>query len=161
MSLMQIIYVSQPFGFDEATLNSILMDARRNNLRDDVTGALICRADAYLQLIEGPEVAIRATYARIASDNRHLDVNFLFGEPVIRPPLPRMGHARRPRPLVDVDAGASRGRRHRQGDPTGTPGRLREIEGRSAVISFGVVATVQRVTIAMYKAVRQIAMTSL
>ncbi len=82
MSLMQIIYVSQPFGFDEATLNSILMDARRNNSRDDVTGALICRADAYLQLIEGPEAAIRGTYARIASDNRHIDVTFLFGEPV-------------------------------------------------------------------------------
>ncbi len=82
MSLMQIIYVSQPFGFDESTLNSILMDARRNNLQNDVTGALICRADAYLQLIEGPEAAIRGTYARIASDNRHVDVNFLFGEPV-------------------------------------------------------------------------------
>ncbi len=82
MSLMQIIYVSQPFGFDEATLNSILMDARRNNSRDDVTGALICRADAYLQLLEGPEAAIRGTYARIASDNRHIDVTFLFGEPV-------------------------------------------------------------------------------
>ena len=82
MSLLQIMYVSQPFGFDEAMLYGILTDARRNNLRDNVTGALICRADAYLQLIEGPEAAIRATYARIASDNRHVDVTFLFGEPV-------------------------------------------------------------------------------
>jgi hypothetical protein len=82
MSLFQIIYVSQPFGFDEVALYGILMDARRNNLRNDVTGALICRADAYLQLIEGPEVAIRGTYARIASDSRHANVNFLFGEPV-------------------------------------------------------------------------------
>ena len=82
MSLLQIIYVSQPFGFDEAMLNGILIDSRRNNLRDDVTGALICRADAYLQLIEGPEVAIRAAYARIAADDRHANINFLFGEPV-------------------------------------------------------------------------------
>ena len=82
MSLMQIIYVSQPFGFDESMLNGILMEARRNNLRHDVTGALICRADAYLQLIEGPEGAIRDTYARIASDDRHVGVKFLFGEPV-------------------------------------------------------------------------------
>ncbi len=47
-----------------------------------MTGALICRADAYCSCIEGPEVAIRGTYARIAFDNRHVDVNFLFGEPV-------------------------------------------------------------------------------
>ena len=82
MSLLQIIYVSQPFGFDEAMLYSILMTSRQNNLRCDVTGALICRNDAFLQLIEGPEAAIRDTYARIASDNRHVGVNFLFGEPV-------------------------------------------------------------------------------
>lgn len=82
MGLLQIIYVSHPFGFHEAMLNGILMDSRRNNLRDDVTGALICRADAYLQLIEGPETAIRDAYARIASDNRHANVDFLFGEPV-------------------------------------------------------------------------------
>ena len=81
MSLIRIVYVSQPFGFDEAMLNGILMDSRRNNLRSDVTGALICRADAYLQFIEGPEPSIRATYARIVSDNRHVDVNLLFEEP--------------------------------------------------------------------------------
>ena len=83
MSLFQIIYVSQPFGFDEAMLYSILMTSRSNNLQCDVTGALICRGDVFLQLIEGPEIAIRDTYARIASDNRHVGVNFLFGEPVI------------------------------------------------------------------------------
>ncbi len=82
MSLIQIIYVSQPFGFDEATLNSILMDARRKNLQADVTGALICRADAYLQLIEGPEAAIKDTYARITHDDRHINVKLLYSEAV-------------------------------------------------------------------------------
>lgn len=82
MGLLQIIYVSQPFGFDEALLNGILADARRNNLRDDVTGALICRADAYLQLIEGPDSAVRAAYARIANDDRHGEVTLRFAEPV-------------------------------------------------------------------------------
>ncbi len=82
MSLIQIIYVSRPFGYDEATLNSILMDARRKNLQSDVTGALICRADSYLQMIEGPEVAISETYARISYDDRHVNVKLLFSEPV-------------------------------------------------------------------------------
>ena len=82
MSLIRIIYVSQPFGFDEAMLNGILMDSRRNNLRSDVTGALIVRADAYLQFIEGPENSIKTTYSRIASDNRHVNVDLLLEEPV-------------------------------------------------------------------------------
>lgn len=74
IDLLQLIYASRPFGFDDGMLNGILLSARRNNTRDDITGALICRADLYLQLIEGPEDAIEAAYARIAGDNRHLEV---------------------------------------------------------------------------------------
>ncbi len=74
MSLTQLIYWSQPFGFDDAMLDGILLQARRNNPRDGLTGALIVRADLYLQLIEGPAAAIDATFARIARDDRHLQV---------------------------------------------------------------------------------------
>jgi hypothetical protein len=80
--LLQLIYSSQPFGYDEATLAGILMDARRCNSRDGVTGALICRRDVYLQLVEGPEPAVRAAYARIARDDRHLDVVLHVALPV-------------------------------------------------------------------------------
>jgi len=76
--LIQIIYVSQPFGFDEPTLAGILLDARRCNKRDDVTGALICRHDIYLQLLEGPERPVRAAYARIRQDDRHAGVRELL-----------------------------------------------------------------------------------
>jgi hypothetical protein len=82
MSLIQVIYTSQPFGFDEAMLNGILADSRRNNLRTGVTGALICRADVYLQLIEGPEPAIETTYGRIKSDDRHREVRLLSSQPI-------------------------------------------------------------------------------
>ncbi len=75
--VMQLIYASEPFGFDEAMLNGILVQARRNNPRHDVTGALICRHDLYLQLVEGPDAAIEALYAKIRLDNRHLAVNEL------------------------------------------------------------------------------------
>ena len=74
MELTQLIYTSQPFGFDEAMLNGILSDARRCNARDDITGALICRADVYLQLLEGPPAAVDTAFARIAKDNRHSEV---------------------------------------------------------------------------------------
>ena len=81
MGLVRLIYASQPFGFDDAMLNGILSDARRCNARDGVTGALICRADVYLQLIEGDEAVIEATFARIAKDDRHDGVKRLSLEP--------------------------------------------------------------------------------
>lgn len=82
MSLIQIVYASRPFGFDTAILNGILSDARRLNPANDVTGALICRADLYLQLLEGPEAAVEATFARIARDDRHLEVQRLASRPI-------------------------------------------------------------------------------
>ena len=78
MTLQRLIYVSQPFGFDAAMLGGILIAARRNNARDGVTGALICRADLYLQLLEGPPAAVAAAYRRIETDDRHCDVEPLL-----------------------------------------------------------------------------------
>lgn len=71
--LIQLVYVSQPFGYDSASLSSILLDARRCNERDDVTGALVCRHDIFLQFLEGPEAKVMATYDRIRRDDRHVD----------------------------------------------------------------------------------------
>ena len=76
--MKQLIYRSQPFGFDSAMLAGILTNARRNNARDDITGALICRQDLYLQLIEGPPAKIDALYAKITVDDRHCDVRLLL-----------------------------------------------------------------------------------
>ncbi len=74
MTVQRLIYWSQPFGFDEQMLAGILMQARRNNRRDGLTGALIVRGDIYLQLLEGPADAVAACFARIRQDNRHLAV---------------------------------------------------------------------------------------
>ena len=41
MSLFRALYTSRPFGFDTGILNGILLDARRANARDGITGALI------------------------------------------------------------------------------------------------------------------------
>lgn len=82
MGLIQIVYASRPFGYDDAMLSGILFEARRCNTRDDVTGALICRADLYLQLLEGPEDAVEAAFERIAQDDRHLEVTRLVRRPI-------------------------------------------------------------------------------
>jgi hypothetical protein len=88
-NLIQIIYSSKPFGFDDATLNGILSTARGNNLRDAITGALICRHDLYLQLLEGPEAAVEARYMSIADDDRHLNVVKRVGHGVTERMFPK------------------------------------------------------------------------
>jgi hypothetical protein len=78
MPLMQLIYTSRPFGFDAQTLDDILMAARRNNQRDGITGALVCRADLYVQLLEGERRAVTAAFGRILADDRHLEVTLVW-----------------------------------------------------------------------------------
>jgi Sensors of blue-light using FAD len=78
LMLLQLVYASRPFGFDGAMLNAILFDARRCNTRDAITGALICRDDLFLQLLEGPDKAVEAAYARIRADDRHIEVRELL-----------------------------------------------------------------------------------
>jgi Sensors of blue-light using FAD len=82
MQLTQLIYTSQPFGFDDAMLGGILVQARRNNPASDITGCLICRQDMYLQLLEGPGDAIDTLFAKIKGDDRHLEVMELSRETV-------------------------------------------------------------------------------
>lgn len=80
--MMQLVYRSRPFGFDNARLGSILASARRNNVRDGITGALICRADLYLQLLEGEEAVVERAFHRIRADDRHCDVALVSAAPV-------------------------------------------------------------------------------
>lgn len=80
--LLQLVYASRPFGFDASTLTNILFDARRCNTRDGITGALICRDDLFLQLLEGPEKAVEATFARIRADDRHIEVRQLVRQTI-------------------------------------------------------------------------------
>lgn len=72
--LIHLIYSSTPFGYDAADLNGILLTARRNNARDGISGALICRHDVYLQYLEGPADMVEAAYLRILRDDRHVEV---------------------------------------------------------------------------------------
>jgi hypothetical protein len=82
MPVLQLIYASRPFGFDTAVLAGILLDARRCNTRDAITGMLICRPDLNLQLLESPESAVDTACGRILADDRHTDVRLLSRGPV-------------------------------------------------------------------------------
>lgn len=81
MALTQIIYTSQPFGFDDSTLSNILLDARQANIRDGITGALVCRRDIYLQMLEGEDEVVHAALDRIARDDRHANLELRHDAP--------------------------------------------------------------------------------
>lgn len=111
MAFTQLAYASRPFGFDSATLSNILLDARRCNARDSITGALIVRHDLFLQLLEGPPDAVEACYQRIRRDDRHLEITPLLNRTVKTRLFP--GWAMRDDPahswiwsIEDVDNGA-------------------------------------------------------
>ncbi len=78
MPVTQLIYASRPFGFDNLALAGILAVARRNNVRDGITGALICREDLYLQMLEGGESEVKAAFNRIVQDDRHTEIRLLW-----------------------------------------------------------------------------------
>ena len=78
MKTLQLIYSSQPFGYNLEILSSILTTSRVNNKKRNITGALICREDIFLQLLEGPKEDIEETYDKIKRDDRPLNVQHLL-----------------------------------------------------------------------------------
>ena len=70
--MLQLAYIStstQPL--DTGLLDAILAVSRRNNEADGVTGLLVAGGRRFLQVLEGPEAAVLAAYARIQQDPRH------------------------------------------------------------------------------------------
>ncbi|MEM9576487.1 MAG: BLUF domain-containing protein [Pseudomonadota bacterium] len=80
--MQQIIYASRPFGFSTDVLAGILAVSRTRNAQRDITGALICRPDIYVQLLEGPAGRVDTLMDKIAEDDRHVDVQVLVRAPV-------------------------------------------------------------------------------
>ena len=78
MKLMQLVYCSQPFGYSLEILSAILIASRANNRKKGITGALICRSDIFLQLLEGPEKQVKSTYEAIQNDDRHINIYHLL-----------------------------------------------------------------------------------
>ena len=82
--MYRLVYSSKPFGFDASVLNGLLIDSRENNQKNDITGSLICRADIYLQMLEGPEEKVLKTFDKIKKDDRHLEIEVLLTEKDIK-----------------------------------------------------------------------------
>ena len=72
--LKHVIYISRPTHFDHIVLENILNSSRSNNPKVGVTGNLIYHSDLFLQMLEGPQMAVCKLYETILSDNRHADI---------------------------------------------------------------------------------------
>lgn len=73
--MLSVIYVSvaDPLIRDE-DIAAILESARRNNARDNLTGALIYNGHNFMQLLEGPAKDVERCLDAIRRDTRHSGV---------------------------------------------------------------------------------------
>lgn len=76
----QLFYMSRCApGVD---IDRIVQQSRHNNAVDGITGLLWHNDGMFLQVIEGSESSVAATYARIAEDPRHEALTILSDRPV-------------------------------------------------------------------------------
>ena len=67
-----LIYVSSAAAdFSSVQLRELLVRCEHNNRRNEISGMLLYKEGNFLQVIEGVEAAVLATYACIAADPRH------------------------------------------------------------------------------------------
>ena len=70
--MLQLVYISSARTLiTEVTCADILATSRINNQRADISGLLVAGQRRFLQTLEGPTDAVRATYTRILADPRH------------------------------------------------------------------------------------------
>lgn len=68
--------------FDDGDLERLLESSRVANVNTDLSGLLLYRAGRFLQVLEGPESAVREAIDRIGRDPRHRDVRVLVSESI-------------------------------------------------------------------------------
>lgn len=90
MYLFRLIYYSKNAitGSEDphlrAELKDILAKAKRNNLANGVTGALLFNQNYFAQVLEGDRKAVTETFIRITADPRHSDHVILEAKPIVQ-----------------------------------------------------------------------------
>jgi hypothetical protein len=74
--VLSIVYVSAAnHTMSDEDIASILIQARANNVRHELTGALLYYNGRFIQVLEGPDERVAGVYATIAADPRHRSVH--------------------------------------------------------------------------------------
>jgi len=79
----QIIYASLATNdLSGEEIRSLLDIARRNNASVKVGGMLVYHEDCFLQVLEGPRIAVEAIYKHLQTDPRHQNVKLLLKQEI-------------------------------------------------------------------------------
>jgi hypothetical protein len=87
--MVYLIYVSSavvPLSSEE--LSDLLARTREKNIRSGITGLLLYKDGNFMQMLEGEEATVRATYARIQRDPRHRGLLTLLQGPLAERQFP-------------------------------------------------------------------------
>ncbi|MCM3695632.1 BLUF domain-containing protein [Microbacterium oleivorans] len=80
-TVFSVVYSSTATApLDDAALRELLEQSRSSNAERDVTGMLLYRAGRFIQVLEGPEEAVRDTMGKIERDPRHDHLRVLIDE---------------------------------------------------------------------------------
>ena len=78
--LKQVIYVSEKTDTSSDSLTDIYDISQKNNRESGISGCLLIGSNSYLQLLEGPDIAVENLYSKIKMDSRHKKVKKLFAQ---------------------------------------------------------------------------------
>lgn len=81
--MIELIYTSvTPKPLNIISVREILETAKRNNLRNDITGHLFYDGHRFLQIIEGADETIYSLFNNIEADSRHQNVELLYEQEI-------------------------------------------------------------------------------
>jgi len=82
--LHHLLYHSRIVAPDRADqdIADILSTARSRNSREGITGILVFSGGCFAQVLEGAPGSLAQVFEKIEADNRHIDINVLFNEPL-------------------------------------------------------------------------------
>ena len=74
-AVYSLVYVSAARPpVSRASLRALLVQCRRDNAADQITGLLLYRDGTYMQMLEGDHDRVEALYSAIKSDPRHQEI---------------------------------------------------------------------------------------
>ena len=81
--LFRMAYLSAASSpFNPAELRRLHQKAAERNIKASITGVLLHKDGKFMQSLEGPESAVKATFGRISRDPRHYGIIVLIKEAV-------------------------------------------------------------------------------
>ena len=97
-NLFRIVYCSRNLISGDAQsirlqLQSILASCRANNVRMQVTGALLYNFGNFAQILEGPLHSVESVFEKIQRDERHSEVTVIQSGPVDQRQFPEWSMA--------------------------------------------------------------------